>query len=303
MKQILGAVTPALAAVALLAGGLAASSVPNQPLTRTVYVTAIDRQGVPVLDLAAGDFRVKEGGRAREVVRVEPATERMHVSLIVDDNGTGLFRSSVAQFIQRLRNEGEFAITVVTGQAMKLVDYTADLGRLSTAINHLSARPATPDGGQLLGAIYEAARELQKREAPRPVIVAMTVGGDEHNPMPAHYVLNQLRDSRASLNVFEMTNSLLRPTSPVARASQLLEESININEVLGDGSKQTGGRKDELVAATGSVVGMRQLAEELAHQYRVWYVLPDREKPQERLDVSVTRAGVTLRAPTRVSVR
>jgi VWFA-related protein len=268
-----------------------------------VYVTAIDRQGVPVLDLAASDFRVKEGGRAREVVRVEPATERLHVSLIVDDNGTGLFRSSVAQFVQRLRSEGDFAISIINGQALKLVDYTADLGRLSAAVNQLGARPATPDGGQLLGAIYEAARELHKREAARPVIVAMTVGGDEHNPMPAHHVLSQLRDSRAILNVFEMTNSLLRPTTAVSRPSQLLEESININEVLGDGSRQSGGRKDEIVAATGMVQGMRQLAEEIAHQYRVSYVLPASDRPQERLEVTVTRAGVKLRAPTRVSVK
>ena len=296
---------PGAAAVVSLAVLLAGSvgSAWQSTDTRSVYVTAVDRQGVPVLDLGPGDFQVKEGGRTREVAALTPATDRMHIALIVDDNGTGLFRSSVAQFIQRLHTEAEFAITVVTGQALKIVDFTADLSKLSTGVNYLGARPATPDGGQLLGAIYESARDLQRRESRRPVIVVLTVGGDEHNPMPAHHVLNQLRDSRASLNVFEMTNSLLRPTAPVGRASQLLEESLNINEVLGDGSKQSGGRKDEIVAVTGVVRGLLQLAEELAHQYQLSYRLPAGTKPSERVEVSVARQGTMIRAPTRISVQ
>lgn len=289
------------AALAWSFAGLAAS--PQGEIVRTAYVAALDRQGVSVLDLGAGDVRVKEGGRERPVVRLEPAIDRLTISLIVDDNGTGLFRSSVAQFIQRLRNEADFAITVVTGQALKLVDYTNDLAKLSQGVNYLGARPATPDGGQLLGAIYEAARELQKREAERPVIVVMTVGGDEHNPMPAYQVLAQIRDSRASLNVFEMTNSLLRATTATSRASQLLEESININEVLGDGSRQSGGKKVGIVASTGVVRGLVQLADELAHQYKLTYTLPAGTRVSERIEITSARSDVTLRAPTRISTK
>lgn len=270
------------------------------PTSRVVYFTAVDKQGAPVLDLAPRDLQVKEGGKAREVVRLEPATERLLIAVIVDDNGTGLFRSSVAQFIQRLRNNADFAITVVNGQAMRVVDFTSDARKLSDGINFLAARPATPDGGQLLGAIYEAARDLHRREAVRPVIVALTVGGEEHTPLPAHHVLDQLRDSRASLNVFEMTNSLLRSTVAVGRASQLLEESLNLNEVLGDGSKQSGGRRDEIVASTGMLRGVQLLGEELARQYKLTYELPDGIKLSERLEVTATRRDVVVRAPRRI---
>jgi hypothetical protein len=268
---------------------------------RVVYFTAIDKQGAPVLDLAASELRVKEGGRARDVLRLESAAERLHIALIIDDNGTGLFRSSVAQFVQRLRNDADFAITVVNGQAMRLVDFTSDVQKLSEGVNALGARPSTPDGGQLLSAIYEAARDFRRREAARPVIVAMTVGGEEHTPLPAHHVLEQLRDSRASLSVFELTSSLLRSTVAVSRASQLLEESLNLNEVLGDGSKQSGGRKDEIVAATGMVRGVQMLAEELARQYKLTYVLPTGVKPNERFELTATRADVVVRAPRRIS--
>jgi hypothetical protein len=42
--------------------------------TRRVYVTAVDGNGVPVTDLTAADFTVKEGGKEREIVKTGPAT-------------------------------------------------------------------------------------------------------------------------------------------------------------------------------------------------------------------------------------
>jgi hypothetical protein len=275
----------------------------GQDVVRGVYLSAFDTSGVPVLDLAPGDLVVKENGRPREIVTAEPATAPMHIALLVDDNGTGMFRASVAMFVQRLIGEAKFSISAVTGQVLRLVDYTSEPRALVDAIGKLNARPATPEGGQLLEGIYEAARELQKREVERPVIVVLTVGGVEHSPMPASHVLNQLRDSRASLHVFSVTNNLLRSTGVIDRPSILLETAININGVLGDGPGQSGGRREEIVATTGIVQGLRELAEELAHQYHVTYRLPEGVKPSDKLGVTAVRRGISLRAPTRVPAR
>jgi hypothetical protein len=282
----------------LVVGGVPSAQAPET--IRVVYFTVLDKQGAPLLDLAASDLQVKEAGQTRRVLKLEPATEPLHISLIVDDNGTGIFRSTVGQFIQRLQRDAQFAITVINGQAMRLVDFTAEPQKLIDGVNGLSARPATPDGGQLLGAIYEAARDFKRREAARPVIVALTVGGEEHTPIPAHHVLDELRDSRASLNVFQFSSALLRSTVAVARASQLLEENLNLHEVLGDGSKQSGGRRDEVVAATGMVRGVSVLAEELIRQYKVTYLLPAGVKTSDRLEITTARKDVVLRAPRRI---
>jgi VWFA-related protein len=271
-----------------------------EPRTRTVYVTAMDGKGAQVTDLTAADFTVKEGGKEREVVKAEAATAPLQVAIIVDDNGTGLFRVGVANFLNALLGHGEFAISTVTGQMMKIVDYTKDVQALKGAIDRLVARPGTPDGGQLLEGISEAAKDLQKRKAERPVIIALTVGGEEHSTLTAHQVLNQLRDSSASLHVISVASSAIRPTAASNKPSDALEGSLNIGEVLGDGPKQSGGRRDEIVAAAGIVQDLQKVADDLLHQYAISYTLPDGVKPDERFSISTKRKGVTLRAPSRI---
>src|SRR5205823_10756207 len=139
----------------------------------------------------------------------------------------------------------------VTGQMLRLVDYTAKAEPLTEAINKLNARPATNDGGQLLDGIAEAANELDKRKAPRPVIVALTVGGEEHSTLPAHHVLDKLRQSGASLHVVVVKGGGFRTPVAPTKPSALLESNLNLSEVLGDGPKQSGGHRDEIVAAAG----------------------------------------------------
>jgi VWFA-related protein len=269
-------------------------------LTRTVYVTVTDKSGYPVKDLTAGDFVVKEGGKPRDVVSAGVTNVPMRIAIIVDDNGTGIFRYGIAKFIERLQGTAEFALSTINVQQMKLVDFTANGDLLAAAINKLVARPGANDGGQLLEGIYDTAKDFQKRFARRPVIVALTVGGEEHSTVPAHHVLDELQKSGASLHVIAVSSSALRGTMVAQKPGALLEENMNLSEVLGDGSKQTGGTRGEIVASAGIVVGLRQLAEELRSQYAVSFSRADKPKSNDKLNVSVKRAGVNVRAPIRL---
>src|SRR5436190_15213981 len=94
---------------------LAVFAATHDATTRRVYVSVLDSSGSPVVDLRAADFIVKEGGKAREISRAEEATSRMQIAILVDDNGTGLFRVAVARFIESLFGRAEFSISVVTG--------------------------------------------------------------------------------------------------------------------------------------------------------------------------------------------
>ena len=290
------------------AGALAAVALTLQPTgagqarTRTVYVSLVDLKGRPIPAVTPADFTVKENGKAREVLAAEPASAPIDLILIVDDNGTGLFRSAVGQFVNQLLGRADFAIRLIHTQVMKLVERTHDVAALQKAINQLGPRPATPEGGQLLEGIHDAARELRRREAPRPVIVVITVGGAEHSPLRADQVLEALIDSGAELHVISMAKSRLRQVPAAVRPSDLLDAPMNLDEVLGDGPKQSGGRREEIVATAGTVNGLQQIADELLHEFAITYVRPD-GKPGDRVSIATTRRGVTLRAPTRVPAR
>jgi VWFA-related protein len=287
-------------AAMVAAGGVDDRAAALESRIRSVYVTALTAGGAPVTDLTAADFSIKEGGKARDVIRAGPAVAPMHIAILIDDDGTGLFRYGIAKFLDRLLGRAEFALSTVTGQTMKLVDYTASAQALSEALNGLRPRPGTPDGGQLLEGISESARELERRKAARPVIVALTVGGEEHSTLPAHHVLDQLRQSGAALHVVAVKGGGLRTPVAATKPSALLESNLNLSEVLGDGPKQSGGHRDEIVAAAGIATDLEQLAESLKRQYLIEYALPDGVKPSDKITVSVKRSGVTLWAPTRI---
>lgn len=290
--------SPILAPLVALALVVAVPRV--EPQTRRVYFNAFDRNGAVVSDLTAAEITVKEGGKAREVAALRPATGPMQIAIIVDDNGTGLFRVPVARFIEGLIGRAEFSVITVTGQPRKLTPFTGNSDVLREAIEQLIARPGSPDGGQLLSGIHESALDFERRRVERPLIVALTVGGEEHAPLPPHHVLDQLRKSGAALYVVSVLGTTQRSTAATTRASDLLNENLGLNEVLGDGPKRSGGRREEIPAIAGAATGLQQLAEALKKQYVVEYTLPDGVKASDRFSIATRRKDVTLRAPTHI---
>ena len=70
---------------------------------RHVFVTALDKDGTPIVGLTTEHFAVRESGRDRTVLRVEPLRTPMHVAVLVDTsvaNGApdDAFRSAVVGF-------------------------------------------------------------------------------------------------------------------------------------------------------------------------------------------------------------
>jgi hypothetical protein len=295
---------PVLGLAVMFSCGIVAAQGPppaaSGPPARTIYVSVTDKDGQPIEDLAAADFEIKEGGKLVSVTEAAIATNPLQISLIVDDNGTGLFRAALVRFVQRMEGHAVMALSSVVGQTMKLVDYTANTDAVLQGIATLNARPGTPDGGQLLEGISEAAVELKRLEAVRPVIIALTVGGEEHSTVTSDHVLDQLRKSGAALHVFSVERSVLRSTVAAQRPRDLLQENMHLNRVLGDGPKQSGGRHQSIVASPGSLLALQNLAGELTTQYRISYSLPPGAKPAEKLNVTVKRKGLTIRAPAKL---
>jgi hypothetical protein len=278
--------------MALLCAATIVASAQGQ--TRKVYVTAFDANGAPFTDLSLEDFIVKESGKPHPIVSLGPATAKMQIAILIDDNGSGIFRVGVARFIEALLGRADFSISVVAGQTMKLVDYTSDPGPLSDAIAKVGARPTTQET-LLLDGLMGVAKDVQKRKMARPVIVALTAGATDVTPMQPDDALNELRKSGAQLYVVAVLTHAATPTRP----GDLLNEGHALAAVLGDGPKRTGGDRVEISAIAGVDTGLGRFAEELKHQLVLEYSL-EGAKPSDRVSIALKRSDLTLHAPTYV---
>ena len=249
---------------------------------RTVYFSATDGDGAAVTDLTAADLAVKEGGKERAIRGVEPATTPMQIMLLVDDGGSGAFQGAVGQFVRTMFGRGFFAIRAMNPQPSRLTDYTTDSTALRTALNGLGPRGrVTSAGEQIVEAVAEASRELKERRAPRPVIIVLTVRGEQLQNDNADTALDALQNSGASLNVVHLT-------------------STQLGQVLGDGPKRSGGTSHPITGGIVQDAVLAKVADTLLHQYMLTYTLPDGVKRNERFSLSTSRKGVTLIAPSRL---
>jgi hypothetical protein len=114
----------------------------------------------------------------------------------------------------------------------------------------------------------------------------------------ANEVLSGLRQSSAV--VFTVTIGGGGGMS--SNVGQLAEESGR-EQVLGDGPKQSGGRRTDVVGTPAVPKALQQVADDLTSQYAISYTLPDGVKPDRRFSISVDRKGLSLRAPTALSDR
>lgn len=284
----------------------AAKTAIREGIARTVYITATADKGAPAHDLTAADVTVKEDGTARTVLEVRPAAEPMQVVMLVDDSGAGIqhVRKGVADFIRIVQRMAEIAVISTAGQNTVMVDFTSDPGALMNGVNRLATR--TTSGGYLLDAIAESARTLTRREAPRPVIVVLALEGKEFSNVAAVQVLDAVRRSRAVVHVVSvgmptlktMTSWNQRPTDSIHEA---LDETMARNTVLAEAPRRSGGRLEQVGQATGIPTRLSEIAYDLRDQLVVTYSRPAGAKPAERIEVSVTRKGIKVRAPKQVS--
>jgi VWFA-related protein len=269
----------ACAAVALISGS---HLIAGAGVQRTVYFSAVDGNGAFVSDLAQADLTVKENGKDQTIQSVAAATAPMQVVLIVDDAGSGAFQAGVAKFIETTQNHAEFAITALEPQPMKVTDFTQNVEDLRAAINRVGPRGRMQTvGEQVMNAVEAASKDLQKRKAARPVIVVMTVGGEQPQSNEAEPALNALKASGAGLNVVYLNG-------------------VELGKVLGDGPKRSGGVTATVSSGVALGPVLDKVAQNLMHQYVLTYTLPDGVKPNEKLALATSRKGVTLIAPTKL---
>jgi hypothetical protein len=296
-----------LALASTTAGGQdRAETAVREGLARNVYITALEKDGAPAADLRPEEVVIREDGAAREVLKVAPAAEPLQIAMLVDDSGAGIqhVREGVGRFVQVLRNRAEIAIVSTAGQNSVVVDFTSDYGALIGGVNRLMTR--TTSGGYLLDAIREAAETLRRRSATRPAIVVLTLEGTEYSNLSPDRVYEAVRRSGAVVHVVAVGKPKLKTMTawnqrPTDSIHESIDETLSRGKVIVEAPRRSGGRLEQVVEPTGIPARMMEVAYELRDQLVVTYVRPASPKPPERLDVSVKRRGIKLRAPRQVS--
>jgi VWFA-related protein len=245
---------------------------------------------MPVTDLAAKDFIVREGDLEREVLRVSKATDPFQMALLVD-NSSALnpylndVRTGLREFVREMGGQHEIALVGFGARPTILVDYTRDVKKLTDGIDRLF--PETLSGGYMLDAFIEVGRGLKKREGGRRAFVVVgTTLGQEFSERYHRYVLEEIRDSGATLHAYMIgrPNSL---TDDNAR-----ERSLTIDQ----GAAMTGGRQEDLLTSSSLPGKMRELAAEIKNQYAVVYSRPQSLIPPDSIEVGVRRPELVVRA-------
>jgi Ca-activated chloride channel homolog len=282
-----------IAALPLAAACLLAAAPLQQARRADVVVSVLDSKGDAVEGLTATDFKVREDGVAREVLAVRPASDDLTVALLVDDSQplsgiVQMVREGVHDFITTLGGKSTIALISFGERPTILVDYTKDQKKLLDAAARLF--PRTGSGAYFLEALIEVSKGLTKREAARSDVAAFVIEG---SPEFANRYYQQVLDE------FDKTGAALHVIAYGEPNSGATDEARNRNQVLALGTERSGGRRDQVLAQTAIPGKMKQLANELLHQYVVTYGRPERLIPPEKLDVTVTRPGLTARARTR----
>jgi hypothetical protein len=208
--------------------------------------------------------------------------------LLIDDSeaardATSDLRKGLETFVARMHAGNEIALVTIGDRPTILVDYTKKLEELKNGIGRLFPRQSS--GAYLLDAIGEVAAGFIKREAARPVILAVITEGTEFSNRHYEPVLEDLRRSGASLHALVLGTVQGRQT----------DEVRNRNIVLDRGTSLTGGRRDTLLASMAFPTRLEQVAEELSNQYRIVYARPQSLIPPDRTEVTAARPGLHAR--------
>ncbi len=269
---------------------LAPSVASAQSREITAYVSALDAKGVPLDSLAPTDVTVREDGLAREVLRVTPATDPLQVALLVDNSAASQdiiadMRRALPVFLAALGDASEVSLITLGDRPTVSVAPTTSRPSLQQGVNRLFAQPGA--GAYVLDAVAEAARDFEKRDATRPLVVVVATEGVEFSNRQADTVIDALTSAGAALHVLLITRD---------PAAALATDEGRQRAILYDrGTTTSGGQRIDLLTSQALERTLQTLATELSKQFKVVYSRPVSLIPPEKVTIGAARADITVR--------
>jgi VWFA-related protein len=278
--------------LALVAGSVLAYPASAQTSEQTAFVSVLDRNGQPVAGLDVGDFVVKEDGRAREVLRAGRTSDPIDLAVIVDNSFAAQptildLRKALMTFLEKMTTaQASVALVGLADRPTVLLDYTSSAVDAKKGVERIFAQPGS--GTVFQDAIVETLNGLSRRDNPRRAALVITGEGTDFSNLKYQNTLDVIRGSGAALHVLVLTT----PSTPAAVRDDNARER---NIVIDEGTRATGGRRQELLSSMAFGDALNRVAEDLANQYKVVFGRPAALVPPRTFEVSVTRPGLTAR--------
>lgn len=260
-----------------------------------VFVSVVDKQGAPVTDLTPADFSIKEDGRTREVLKVEPATAPMQIALLVDTSEAMAravpdLRAALKAFADRIWAQSpdtQIALYTFGDRPTMQADFSSSAQLLARQIDRLFSTPGS--GAYFIDAVVDVAGVLEKRGGDRSIILAYV---DENGPE-----FSNRRNDQAFKAVSEAHASLWSVTRQGFSNNTATPENRERAIVIGDVGTRSGGRTSNVFDSNAIHTRMDDVASQLLGALAITYGRPESLIPPERLEVKVTAPDLRVAAP------
>ena len=278
-------VLPAAAAAAAL-WLAAAAPLAGQGSHAQVYLTVLDRDGAPIVDLQPRDVVVRENGVPGEVLHLVRPRTPADVALLVDASrdfvsATHHLRRGLRTFVDRLAGRARTSLMIFDTGARNVVAPTLRAAPLRAAIDALFPSPGF-HVGVFHDAVMQTARSIAERRPRRPIIVAVTSSAASRSPSRRY--------------VRDFLDPLVSVGTPV-HLVVLRRGPGDLRGGLAEIAARTAGRFAVVANQTRLEEPLAAIADEILAQYVLTYARP--ELPDDAADVvlgfQVAREDVTIR--------
>ena len=285
----------AVSAIAILVSMSVALSA-QRTVTRSIFVSAADGAGRPVLDLAPADFRVTESGAKREVTRATLGSAPMRIVLMVDSStpvGSMInsFKKALTVFVDTLPPQHEVAFVSSGSQIRVRTRPTDNRDKLRAEMARFSS-----EGGAnaFLDTLLESdTRFLKTAPAQWPAFVIVTTDNGDTTKEPDVVAYNKFMNDFVSRGGAAHAVILSgKRTGPVTDLVTNLVDNV-------------GGFRQTLITDNSLPERLREIAERLDIDHRVMmnrYEIAYAGDPAIAapvVNVTVSRDDVRLQMSTR----
>ena len=284
-------------------------------------VTVRDASGALVANLGRTDFKVFEDGREQPLSGISLRQVPVDVALLVDASSSVAesfedFRRAAEEFAGRVSPEDRFCLVKFDDRVELLLDWSKSRLQLRRALARLTTGVFT----RFNDALLLSAREQFQRNERRRALVVLSDGIDSNRgSATAEAALRALLDTQVTVYGIANTeierarkrselDNLLGGDDASVRFNQLrigdLQESLRVLEAsernLEALTRATGGRlyRPRSFSSLGSVYA--EIADELRHQYALYYTPTNPARDGRFRRVRVEVAGPGREVSTRV---